>query len=348
MTWWVKLTCDGKNYKNEQHEFDIRRNSLLFRHSWCKKCRVLIFNAKTPKQHESEIREYLEKHPERDMTKVVIHEIYQKKEKFKSKKNGNISKERMAWWIKITCEGIKFDGKNEKHTFRIRKDNIMKGKWCSICQERINAIGSLIHPIVEYYSLIILKNFRYCNAKNESFLEEGTRPDIIIQRNDSFKQNIELKLDNALFSKHALNGVKNVAIDFTISRKIEFIINKSKRHYQNSQRSLLIVLLYADAEDIKKSTFTAKFCQKKIENDDEITNRGLVRVINYEQYLEFLGLGNGKMTSDLTTEKEKEYREKFLKARSIAIAAIKSSKKMNELISLSSECEQKLEKEFSS
>ena len=53
------------------------------------------------------------------------------------------------------------------------------------------------------------------------------------------------------------------------------------------------------------------------------------------------------MSSDFLTEKEKEYREAFLKARKLAIAAIKSSKKMYELINLSTQCEEKLEKEFS-
>ena len=266
----------------------------------------------------------------------MIHKVYRKERTQKSVK-------RKSWYLTITCEGVMIEGKIEKHTFEIREDGIMQGNWCSICQDRIIAIGNLSHVIVEYYSLKLLIELRKCNAKHEATIEEGTRPDLIIQWNNVFNKEIASRLAIFSFLESTLSNINEIAVDFTMSRKFKFITEKGKRNYQNIHRALLIVLMYADENG---GVFTAEECQEKIEGDNEIKNKELIKVINYEQYLTLLGLSKEAAERGRLTDEEIEFRNLFLNIKNLALTAIQSSERMYELIGWSLQCKEKLKNEF--
>jgi len=328
--WYADITCEKKH-----PEFTIKARDIRLNH-WCPECGIL----KKTKSHievEAEIWEYLKKNPDINLDKITIHNIYRKDYIMQNKT-------KKLWIAEITCEGIKIKGKIERHTFEMRKGDLAKQTWCPICQNRITAIGNLSHIIIEYYSLKTLIELRKCNAKHEATIDEGTRPDLIISWNYVFNNEVASKLEIFSFLKLSLNNISEIAVDLTMSKNINFILSKCKKAYQNEHRFLLIVLLRVDK---KGEYFTEKNCMKEIDNDGEIDNKELIKVINYEQYLKFLGLGKEKEKEEFfglneeeqeILKQEKKLRKKFLRTKELAIAAIKSSEAMYELIYKSAKC----------
>ncbi len=336
--WYADITCEKNHPK-----FTIKTRDIILNH-WCPECGILK-KTKSYIEVKAEILGYLKKNPDINLDKITIHKIYRK---------DCIMKNRIKklWTAEITCEGIKINGKIERHTFEMLKGHLAKQSWCPICRNRIVAIGNLSHIIVEYYSLKTLIELRKCSAKYEVTIEEGTRLDLIIPWNYVFNIEEELKLEIFSSLKLSLNNIKAIAIDLTMSRKIHVIINKCKKYYQNSNRFLLIVLMWTDIN------FNAKKCQKEIENNDKINNKDkkLIKVINYEQYLNFLGLSKEKEKQeffDLNEEEqeilkqEKDLRRKFLKIKELAIKSIRSSNAMYKLIYKSGKCKKILTEKFS-
>ncbi len=336
--WYIDILCE------KNHLFKIKTRDISIG-NWCKKCADESL-LKTHEAVEAEIWEYIRKNPNRDLQRIIIHKIFRKDFIIQNGKNkGKIQK---LWTARITCEGVKINGKIEKHTFEMRKGNLADKRWCPICQSRIIAIGNYSHTIIEYFSLKTLIELRKCNAKHEVIIEEGTRPDLIIPWNYAFKKEIFSYLILSLIN------INEIAVDFTMSRKNYVILRKCKKHYQNDNRFLLIVLMWINKEG---GNFTAKKCQEEVENDDEIDNKDkkLIKIINYEQYLKFLGLGKEKEKKeffDLNEEEqnilkqEKKLRRIFLKTKELAIEAIKSSDAMYKLIYKSNKYKKMLRKEF--
>ena len=189
------------------------------------------------------------------------------------------------------------------------KLNNPRGSWCPVCQDRLKSIGSFSHVPIEYFSLIYLMD-RNCKVRIEETLREGTRPDLIIEKNEVFKKNIEANQNVISF----LSYIKEIAIDFTISMTYKFISSKCFRNYQNNTRFLLIVLMR------EEGISTAHYFQRLIDIDENINDedKKRIKVINFNEYLDFLNLGRWNIYK---TKKEKKIESKL---RGIVKSCIKS------------------------
>ncbi len=160
--------------------------------------------------------------------------------------------------------------------------NKPEGTWCPICQDRISAIGTFGHVPIEYFSLIHL-NSKGCKVEHEKTLEEGTRPDLVIYRDDSFKANIETHQNIFSFS----DNIEEILVDFTISLTPPTILRKCFKKYQGETRFLLIILMR------ERKHVTAQNIQNLINIDADIDSedKKRIKVINFDEYLDFLNLG---------------------------------------------------------
>ncbi len=202
--------------------------------------------------------------------------------------------------------------------------NKPEGSWCPIFKNRISAIGRFGHIPIEYFSLILF-NLKHCKVVHENTLEEGTRPDLVIDRDDNFKFNIEKHQNVVLFS----DNIEIIAVDFTFGLTGNNILYKCFRNYQTRNRYLLIVLLR------EGKIATAHYFQRLINNDVNINseNKKRIKVINFEAYLDFLNLGYWNFDK---TEKEKKIESNL---RGIVTLCKKSIDKDSALATLSRKSE---------
>jgi len=215
-----------------------------------------------------------------------------------------------------------------------------KGSWCKICQDRIGAIGIFGHILLEYYSLKLI-DLRQCNAKHEDSLEEGGKPDLIIERNSNFKANIELCQDILYFSEK----IEIVIVDFTLALKPKVVLEHCLRNYQGENRFLIIVLLREEGKA------TVQYFRNLLDNDPEINKnyRENIKIINFTEYLSFLNLDSYLNLIDLNgqldilnfskwnskPQTEKEIVKMFLKTIRLCIKAIDDDSALDELKHLS-------------
>ncbi len=318
------IECGGDNEYNMTHQFWIYKNDLIPDKThqvgvWCRECQ-----SKTLDQHQNDIEEYTKWRGGKIIDsewKCVYHGKYK---------------------AKIPHFYIECDNEEEKHRWWVAKGNLLPkasnptGSWCKVCNDRIRAVSEYAHIIIEYYSLIYL-NLKNCNGRHEDILDEGSRPDLIINRDDNFKSNIEPHQNIISFSNNVvLTNIEEIAVDFTMSLIPSNIIRKCFRNYQNKKRYLLIVLIQ------EEGIVTAQYMQNLINNDAELDNeeKELIKVINFDEYLQFLNL---EIKLDLLnfdkwnslSEKEKEIISMFRKTIKLSIDATESSFALKELIKLS-------------
>jgi len=134
--------------------------------------------------------------------------------------------------------------------------------------------------------LIYLK-LKNCKGRHEDILDEGSRPDLIIDRDDDFISSIEPYQNFIPLSNNVdLTIIEELAINFTVSLKPSNILRKCFRNYQNKKRCLLIVLIREEV------CVTAQYMQELINNVVELDSKEskLIRVINFDEFLRFLNL----------------------------------------------------------
>ncbi len=246
------IECGGDNEKNENHQFwiyksDLKPDRYHPEGVWCRKCQN-----KTLDQHQKDIEDYVN----RMGGKILDREWrYENHGKYKAK---------------IPYFYLECNNKEDKHMWWIAKGNLLPkpsnptGTWCLICSDRIRAISEYAHIIIEYYCLkyLYLKN---CHGRHESILDDGSRPDLIIDRNDNFKRSIEPHQNIISFLKNVkLKDIEEIAVDFTMSLIPSNIIRKCFRNYQTKKRYLFIVLIR------EEGCVTAQYMQELINNDIEL------------------------------------------------------------------------------
>ena len=331
------IECGGDNELNIKHRFWIYKNDLRpdYYHPkgvWCRKCQN-----KTLDQHQKDIEDYIDKLG----GKILKHEWrYEKHGKYNAK----------IPYFYLECNNME-----EKHMWWVAKGNLLPkpsnptGSWCLICSDRIRAISEYAHIIIEYYCLkyLYLEN---CHGRHEGTLDEGSRPDLIIYRDDNFKFSIEPHQSIVSFlNKVSLKNIEEIAIDVTMSLIPSNILRKCFRNYQNKIRFLLIVLIR------EEGFMNAQYIQELIYNDVELDNKekDLIKVINFDEFLRFLNLD---IKLDLLNfikwnSLPKEIREiivMFQKTIKLSIDAIESSHALKELKKLSTKYRKLLGIEFHS
>ena len=329
------IVCGGDNEENEKHQFwiyksDLRPDNYHLKGVWCRKCQN-----KTLDQHQKDIEDYIDKMG----GKILKHE-------WRYEKHGKYN-------TKIPYFYLECNNKEKKHMWWVAKGNLLPkpsnptGSWCLICKDRIRAVSEYAHIIIEYYCLKYLHLIN-CHGRHESTLDEGSRPDLIIDRDDSFKINIEPYQNIISFLKNAyLNEIKEIAFDFTMSLIPSNILRKCFRNYQNRKRYLLIVLIR------EEGCITARYIQELINNDVELDNKEneLIQVINFKEFLRFLNLDIklDVLNFNNWNSLSKELREiitMFQKTLKLSIDAIESSRALEELKKLSEKCRNLLGIEF--
>ena len=195
---------------------------------------------------------------------------------------------------------------------------------------------------------MIYLNLKNCNGRHEDILDEGSRPDLIIDRDDCFKINIECHQNIISFLENVdLRGIEKIAIDFTMSLIPTNIIKKCFRNYQNKKRFLLIVLIR------EQGCVTARYMQQLIDDNVELENdeKILIKCINFNEFLRFLNL-DIKLDLlnfnkwDSLSEELREITVMFQKTINLSIKAIKSSHVLKELKKLSEKYQKLLRVNF--
>jgi len=268
------------------------------------------------------------------------------KSEWRYEKHGNYN-------AKIPYFYLECNNKKEKHRWWVAKGNLLPkpsnptGSWCLICSDRIRAISEYAHIFIEYYCLKYL-NLKNCHGRHEDTLDEGSRPDLIIDRDDNFISTIEPYQNIISFSdKVDLTNVEEIAIDFTMSLIPSNILRKCFRNYQNKKRCLLIVLIR------EEGCITAQYMEELINNELELDNKEkeLIMVINFDEFLRFLNLDikldllNFHKWNSLSNEL-REIIVIFQKTIKLSIDAIESSRALEELKKLSEKYRELLGIEF--
>ncbi len=315
------IECGGDNDNNMKHQFWIYKNDLIPNKShpegvWCREC-----HNKTLNHHQKDIEEYIEckggKILDSDW-RYVNQGKYQAKTPF----------------FYVEC-----DNEDEKHRWWVAKGNLIpkpsnpNGSWCKVCSDRIRAISEYAHIIFEYATLVYL-NLKNCSGRHEDILDVGSRPDLIIDRDDNFKFNIEAHQNIISFSNNL--EIIEIIIDFTMSLVPSNIIKKCFRNYQNRKRYLLIVMIRE--KGIVTTQYMQDLINKNAELDDE--EKELIQIITFNEFLQFLNLD---IKSNLLNFNKWSFLSKgvreiilmFQKTIKLSIDAIKSSCALEELIKLS-------------
>jgi len=267
------IECGGDNEYKEKHRFWISKSDLIPNNShpsgvWCKACKD-----KTLDQHLSDIEKYVA-----EMGGKVL------QREWRCENRGNYKAKLPYFYLECNNQ--------ENHRWWAEKGNLLPkpsnptGTWCPICNDRIRVISEFAHIVIEYFCLKYLQ-YRGCHGRHEKILEEGSRPDLIIYRNDNFKRNIEPYQNILSILKNVnLKDIEEIAIDFTMSLIPANIIRKCFRSYQTKERILFIVLIRED------NCVIAQYIQELVNNYTELDEeeKKLIKVINFDDFLKFLNL----------------------------------------------------------
>ena len=208
-------------------------------------------------------------------------------------------------------------------------NSIKQGSGCFFCGDRIKIIGQFIHPILEYYSLKFLVGlYNYTvSCENQFIQDRQLRPDLIIERNDQFKNHLERFQCIINFPEE----IKSISIDFTFGLNIDGILKKFNKQYHGNSQFLLIVMLRED-----------RFCNidvinNLILNEINIHYSEHIRAINYSNFLDFLGIFRLENNIDdfcLPDNERKIERSKrkilnvFKKIKKLALESIESDSRL--------------------
>ena len=214
--------------------------------------------------------------------------------------------------------------KFKKHLWLAPYNNIKKSHGCPFCGEQAKVIGLLSHPIIEYYSLKFLIDLKDCQVKYEKNITQDRkfRPDLLIDRNSNFRINIE-QLQRILWFP---NKIRIIVVDITFGLNIIGILDKCYRQYQSEDRYLLIVIMR------ERNGCTVKIIQKLIQEAHDINKKDHIKVINFKEYLEFLGLRKKIDNFSSPSEAEKEIATRFRWVKKLALDSFESETEFKKLI----------------
>ena len=158
-------------------------------------------------------------------------------------------------------------------------------RYLKIERASTSRIGIIMHRL---YQAVV---FKYLRSKGVDSAHEvlvnyphrGFRVDDIIKINDLFRKEIEAKQDILSIPKN----IELLAVDYTYTSNIAFIMEKLDKHYQSGNRMLLIVLLGEKSDKAIQDINDA--LQNAISNDDGSRHLENVRILTSEEYKEFLG-----------------------------------------------------------
>ncbi len=223
------------------------------------------------------------------------------------------SRVRLPWKCKL-----------KKHSWLAPYNNIKKGHGCPFCGEQAKVIGLLSHPIIEYYSLKFLIDLKDCQVKYEKNVtqERKFRPDLLIDRDSNFRINIE-QLQRIVWFP---NKIRIVVVDITFGLNIVGILDKCYRQYQSEDRYLLIVMM------LEQNGSNVEIIQKLIQEADDINKKDHIKVINFKEYLEFLGLRKKIDNFSSPSEAEKEIATRFHRVEKLALDSFESETEFKKLI----------------
>ena len=214
--------------------------------------------------------------------------------------------------------------KFKDHIWLAPYNDIKKGHGCPFCGEQARAIGLLSHPIFEYYSLKFLIDLKDCQVKYEKSitLDRKYRPDLIIDRNFNFRNNIERLQKIVRFP----NKINRVVIDVTFGSNIIGILDKCYRQYQSEDRYLMILMMR------ERKDCNAEIIQRLIQETQNINKKDHIKVINFKGYLEFLGLRKKIDNFKPFSKAEKKIAKKFHWAKNLSLDSFESELEFKKLI----------------
>ena len=204
---------------------------------------------------------------------------------------------------------------------------------CPICFKKHSLIGIYIHPIIEYYSLKLLRS-KYCQCSHEEYIKHGKNYhiDLLINRNKNFISNIE-KIQNIV---QFPPKIRKITIDFTLSLNDQHILSKCQKFYQDEKSFLMVVLLRYDKKEenykrIREIQQHIRKINQEINENPDILHKKHIKVITFDEYLAFLGLSNDIVSNKPLSGLNKLILKNFIKYRKLSIDAINSDLKFKVL-----------------
>jgi len=213
---------------------------------------------------------------------------------------------------------------------------------CPICFKKHLLIGIYIHPIIEYYSLKLLRS-KFCQCSHEEYITSGKKYhiDLLINRNKNFITNIE-KIQNIV---QFPSIIRKITVDLTLSTNIQYILSKCQKSYQDDKSFLIIVLLLHDKKEENYKNYTknernkhireiqqiVRKIHQEINDNSNILYKKHIKVITFDEYLAFLGLSNDIVSNKSLSNLDKLILKNFIKYRKLSINAINSDLKFKVL-----------------
>jgi len=292
--------------KAEQHKFLASYSKIKSEGKECPECRKVLY------------KNYVELVNERSDLVIGLSE---------SEFTAKMAKNDMLPWekrLRPSRVPLSWKCKVKGHTWLASYNNIKRDHGCPLCGEQTKVIGLLSHPIIEFYSLKYLIDLKGCQVKYEKSINQGRKfhPDLLINRNFNFRNNIEQLQKIANFP----NKIRVVVVDITFGLNIIGILDKCYRQYQSEDRLLLIVMMR------ERKGCTAEIIQNLIQETQNINKKEHIKVINSKGYLEFLGLQKRIDNFRTLSEMENKIATKLRWAIKLALDSFESETEFNKLI----------------
>ena len=115
-------------------------------------------------------------------------------------------------------------------------------------------------------------------------------------------------------------------VDITFGLNIIGILDKCYRQYQSEDRYLLIVMMR------ERNSSNVKIIQKLIQESHDINKKDHIKVINFKEYLEFLGLRKNINNFRSPSEVESEIATRFRWANKLTLDSFESETEFKKLI----------------
>ncbi|MFO7795021.1 MAG: hypothetical protein ACQERB_03805 [Promethearchaeati archaeon] len=235
---------------------------------------------------------------------------------------GNIQKSRVGrlkWRCKV----------NPNHIWETSFASIRDGSGCPLCGQRVVLVGTYIHPILEYYSLLLLSNsgitvnYEHCIKSDDFF-----HPDLLIYCTEVFKERLSSFQDVLSIS----DSIKEISLDFTYSLNLTVMLEKCNKYYQAQTRYLIIVLLREGTK------LNADYFQNEIEHNSSVKFVENIKIINFETFLKYI--------SELSGQRVDEVLNELTKVRDFGIKAFRNDKAFKSLRNTSEQYKKKLASDF--
>jgi len=218
---------------------------------------------------------------------------------------------------------------NPNHIWENSYASIRDGSSCLSCGQRIALVGTYIHPILEYYSLLLLRNSGI-SVNYEHFIksDDSFHPDLLIYCTEVFKERLSSFQDVLDIS----DSIKEISLDFTYSLNLTVMLEKCNKYYQAQTRYLIIILLREGTK------LNADYFQNEIEQNSSVKFVENIKIINFETFLKYIG--------KLIGERDNEVLDELTKVRDFGIKAFSYDKAFKSLRNTSKEYKKKLASDF--